>query len=48
VSLQNLKQGITHLMKQEHFRYADTVEYDNGCIMRGNISVTADDGNIEL
>jgi hypothetical protein len=29
-------------------RYADTVEYDNGCIMRGNISVTADDGNIEL
>ena len=30
------------------FRYADTVEYDNGYIMRGNISVTADEGNIEL
>lgn len=30
------------------FRYADTVEYDNGYIMRGNISVTADQGNTEL
>ena len=30
------------------FRYADTVEYDNGYIMRGNNSVTADDGNTEL
>ena len=30
------------------FRYADTAEYDNGYIMRGNISVIADDGNIEL
>ena len=30
------------------FRYADSVEYDNGYIMRGNISVTADQGNTEL
>jgi len=30
------------------FRYADTVEYDNGYTMRGNISVTSDQGNTEL
>ena len=27
---------------RSNFSYADTVEYDNGYIMRGNISVTAD------
>ncbi|MGE5661292.1 MAG: hypothetical protein ACM3X1_03495, partial [Ignavibacteriales bacterium] len=27
------------------FSYADTVEYDNGYIMRGNISVTDDSGS---
>ena len=30
------------------FQYADTVEYDNGYIMRGNVSVTDDDGNTGL
>ena len=30
------------------FQFADTVEYDNGYIMRGNISVTDDSGNTRL